>query len=718
MVITGLAGLAIIVASMVLIGNTKRELINTHQQKMVALQSSRVSALENYLASIPQDLSILAQNKYVRRALEDYQKAWGKLSDQGNPTEILQSLYIDNKKIGSEEIVADMKKPLPLGHKHELDNALDGSYYSKVHAYYHPWFRHFLTLRGYYDIFLIAPSGDLVYTVFKELDYATNLNEGQWKDTDLGKAFRAAAADPKKDSPHFFDFKPYSPSHGAPASFISQAIFSDDGTLTGVLIFQMPIDAINAVMQVSAGLGETGETYIVGQDHLMRSDSRFSNETTILKTTVDNSAVNEALSGKSGVGTHVGYRGDNVICAHGAIDFIGTKWAVLADINEDEVLAEIHKIEIDAYKQIAILLLIVTGAGIFFGRSISLQITKMSDAMSALAKGDLETSIPGTDRSDEIGDMAASVQVFKENSIKAKRREEEKKLAEERAEEEKRQMMKEMADNFDKQVGSTLGELSVAAEKLQTESKNMQGVSQKTESSSEAVAAAAEETSTNVSTVASATNQMKSSAFEISKQVADVATKAGMATLSANATSDKVNALNTLVGNIGEVVGAIRDIAEQTNLLALNATIEAARAGEAGKGFAVVAEEVKKLATETGQKTDEIESRISEIQTATSESVSAMQEIIDNISDIDSASTGSAAAVEEQNSVIEEITRSIAEVSEAAKQVAKSIGTVQKASSDGSESSEKVQLSANEIGSVAETMQDAVDEFLKQISSS
>ncbi len=702
--ITLVSCFSVLAATAMQINTAAHEVIFQEGEKLEALEASRSAALGSYLSSIQQDLSSLSYNEYVRQALSDFQAAWNELGFQGNQKEILQRLYIE-------------ENPNPLGSKHQLDAAEDGSVYSQVHARYHPWFRHFLTQRDYYDIFLFAPNGDLVYTVFKELDYATNLNTGEWKDTDLGNAFRAARDNPEKDAQHFFDFKPYAPSHGAAASFISQAILNNDGSLAGVLVFQMPIARINGVMQVAAGMGETGETYIVGSDFLMRSDSRFSEESTILKTKVSGATVENALKGEKGVDFVEDYRGITVLSAYAPFDFMGVRWAIMSEIDESEIMKPVYDMIILGIIEALILLAVVMALGIWVARGISKPISAMSDTMSELAKDNFEVAIPGTERHDEIGDMAASVQVFKENGMEAKRLQEEQVKSERRAEEEKRRMMNEMADRFEAQVGGSIKNLAEASQQLQTASRDMEGTASQTQESSNTVAAAAEETSSNVSTVAAATEEMTASAQEISKQVSDVANKAGMASSSANSTSRKVDELNGLVANIGEVVISIKDIAEQTNLLALNATIEAARAGEAGKGFAVVADEVKKLANETGKKTEEIETRITEIQNATQDSVKAMQEIIRNISDIDAASTGTASAVEEQNSVISEITRSISEVSQASREVANVIGSVQAAAGETGQASQMLKGSADDIANLSASLEKTVQDFLKQVRS-
>ena len=163
-------------------------------------------------------------------------------------------------------------------------------------------------------MFLVDLSGNVVYSVFKELDFATNLNKGEWKDSDLGNVFRKTKT-AAKDSVAFFDFKPYAPSANAPASFIATPIVGAAGKNIGSLVFQMPVDRINTIMQVAAGMGKSGETYIVGKDFLMRSNSRFSKEPTILKTKVDTATVKKALANKSGIEVTPDYRGIPVFSA-------------------------------------------------------------------------------------------------------------------------------------------------------------------------------------------------------------------------------------------------------------------------------------------------------------------------------------------------------------------------------------------------------------------
>ena len=303
-----------------------QEIDDAFRERFVALLEVRRDALAEYLDDVREEVRFWNKNQVMREAMTAFSVAFDELGPDAQAT--LQRLYID-------------ENPFPTGQKDSLERAEDGSRYSDVHYRYHYWLRSFLLHRGVYDVFLFQADGDLVYTSFKERDYATNLNTGPFRDTDLGKAFRKALDNPFPSYVTFFDFAPYPPSNGDPAAFVSSTILDDDGTLLGVLAFQIPSDRINEIMQVRSGMGETGETYVVGTDLLMRSDSRFSKESTTLETRVDTVTTRLALEGQAGFQITDDYRGIPVLSAYAPVEFEGVRWAVLAEIDVAEAQAPV-----------------------------------------------------------------------------------------------------------------------------------------------------------------------------------------------------------------------------------------------------------------------------------------------------------------------------------------------------------------------------------------
>jgi methyl-accepting chemotaxis protein len=351
----------------------------------------------------------------------------------------------------------------------------------------------------------------------------------------------------------------------------------------------------------------------------------------------------------------------------------------------------------------------------FTSRSIVNPVTAMIGAMRKLADGDHEVEIPAVDRKDEIGQMAATVQVFKDNAIEKVRLEAEQEAAKIRAEEEKRATMNQMADEFEASVGGVVRIVSSASTEMQTTAQSMSATAEETSRQSTVVAAAAEQTSANVQTVASATEELASSVQEIGRQVSQSAQIAAAAVKDAKNTDAQIQGLAQAANKIGEVVSLITDIAEQTNLLALNATIEAARAGDAGKGFAVVASEVKNLANQTAKATDEIGTQIGGIQSATKDAVTAIQGIGKTIGEIDEIATTIASAVEEQGVATQEIARNVEQAAAGTQDVTANIGNVTQAASETGAASSQVLQSASGLSEQSELLRQEVDQFVAKV---
>lgn len=346
---------------------------------LTALRNARAQHIEQYYATIKAQVQAAARDALVAEAVKDFSEGYHALpSDLGWNTEDgnglrdreaaladarrfylgpLRALYEqkatrtvqceswipDNDAVLAAQYRYITANPRSLGAKHLLDRPTEGkTAYDDVHAEFHPIFRDFKEAFGFYDIFIVDDDSDVVYTVGKEVDYGTNLESGPYSDSGLADVARRALASERADTVFVADYTPYAPSYDEPASFIAAPVF-DEGEKVGAIVFQMPIDRINAIVTAQAGDHETAETYLVGADFLMRSASRF-DEDSILVTRVETKAVKEALKGETGSGRNLDYRGSEVLGAWMPIEAIGMNYALIAEVDVDEALAPAAKL--------------------------------------------------------------------------------------------------------------------------------------------------------------------------------------------------------------------------------------------------------------------------------------------------------------------------------------------------------------------------------------
>lgn len=463
-----IAFLSMLVIGVISYKRAKSSLEKQSFEKLTAVREMKASQIQDYFKIIQDQLITSAENPMMVEAMREFKSGYNsireelKINDEKlNVLKTKSEAYfnaeflprlnknMEVKTVLEEEVSRNPEaiilqnlyiydNPNNIGVKHKFLRGNDESSYTKTHAKFHPFIKDFLEKFGYYDIFLIDnKTGNIVYTVYKEVDFASCLIDGPYRNTNLASAFNAVKNAKTKEDMRLVDYKPYHPSYNAPSSFISAPIFDGDEEI-GVLVFQLPIDRINDIMTnkqqwAKVGLGTTGETYIVAEDNTIRNQSRFLIEdstnyfkmlgdlkiepktiskirnfrSTIGLQEVKTEGTVDALKGTTDARIFKDYRGVSVLSAFKPLDILNVHWVILSEIDEAEAFAEIETLRNNIITAFGILLLFVFATSYFVSREITRPLKELTVDAQELGNGNLDIEIP-TGRKDEIGTLADS----------------------------------------------------------------------------------------------------------------------------------------------------------------------------------------------------------------------------------------------------------------------------------------------------------------------
>ncbi len=394
------------------------------------------------------------------------------------------------------------------------------------------------------------------------------------------------------------------------------------------------------------------------------------------------------------------------------LDFKPWAWVVCTGVYIDDIDEAFHAKAIGIGLTALAILVLGVALAVLIARSVLGPLGRVVTRMRGLAAGETAGEVIGTERSDEIGELARAMEIFRANSIENRRLQDQQEELKTAATREQKQALASLADSFEARVMDVVKVVASSSTELQATAQTMSSGASDVVTQATTVAAAAEQATSNVQTVASAADELSSSISEISRQVVESARISTAASEQAAHTNAMVQGLAAAADRIGEVVRLINDIASQTNLLALNATIEAARAGDAGKGFAVVAGEVKNLANQTGRATEEIGQQIAAVQEETRRTVEAIKGIATVIDQVREISSGIASAVEQQGAATQEIARNVEQAAQGTQEVSRNIGGIKQSAGSTGSAAERVLGSASDLASNSEKLRAEVTHFL------
>lgn len=643
---------------------SKQEIEYIVFSELTALRHTKASQVENYFSQIASDVITASDNLMTVDAMNEFNDSFKKVESETKAgmistyknnlesyykTEFIPRINEATHKVNNLDTYLVTDKTATtlqhayisdnsnvVGEKYKLDKSNLNLSYDSIHEKYHPVFTEYLMEFKFYDIFLVNLEGDIVYSVYKESDFATNLKDGVYKNSNIANVFNSGLSLASKEEYFIQDFDFYDPSYGAPASFVVSPIF-DGSKKIGLLIFQMPIDEINTMMTSeyeweSVGLGSSGETYLVGKDKNMRSLSRFlyedkegyldileevgvssdvinkvdSFDTSILLQPINTEAVDNIFKGETDTKIVNDYRGVPVLSSYTPLDIQNLEWGLLSEIDEAEAFRAVTKIRNQGLMIFSVSLVLIFIIAFFIAKGIVTPIRRITDILKDISdgEGDLTRKI-SMDSKDEIMEMSEWFNTFVEKMriiiVEL--------LADSKDLSENVEGFNEILGTSNSNLKEILEEISVIGESTQTNA----SISEEANASIEELTSTAHTIHKQTLDVNDKKNEMESAIEAGEITINEIVSSVNQVKDTSDEVKSVLKDLKNSTGKISEVVAIITSISEQTNLLALNASIEAARAGEHGKGFAVVADEVRKLAVESQSSTGEILELINEI---------------------------------------------------------------------------------------------------------